>query len=192
MQDLCSEESNEQSRFLALLRGINVGGKNLISKEKLRQTFEDLSFSNVRTYIQSGNILFRSNATNVKELTKMIENELCDRFSYEARAIVLSHDQYKSAVQAAPEEWGKNDLYRYNALFTLEEITAEEVLAQLPPIKKGIETVTAGPGVVFWSVSKKQVTRASMMKLPSEAVYQQMTVRNHNTVFKLLELFEEI
>ena len=183
---------NDRSKFLALLRGVNVGGNNLISKEKLRQTFEDLGFSNVRTYIQSGNILFRSKTTAVKELTRMVEKELSHRFSYDARAVVFSHDQYKSALQAAHDDWGKNDLFRHNALFTLEEITAEAVLAQLPPLKKEIEFATAGSGVVFWSVSKQHLTRATMMKLPAAAVYRQITVRNHNTVFKLLELFEEI
>ncbi len=181
-----------QSRFLAFLRGINVGGNNIIPKKELQQSFEDLGFTNVRTYIQSGNILFRSNATDVNELTGMIENGLSRRFSYDARAVVLSHDRYTSALQAAPEDWGKNDLFKHNALFTLEGISAEEVLAKLPPIKKEIECVTAGPGVVFWSVSKKQLTRAGMMKLPAAAVYRQVTVRNHNTVFRLLELFEKI
>ncbi len=183
---------NDRSKFLALLRGVNVGGNNLISKEKLRQTFEDLGFSNVRTYIQSGNILFRSKTRDVKKLTKMIEKDLSHRFSYDARAVVLSIDQYKSALQAAPDDWGKNDAFRHNALFTLEEITAEAVLAKLPLLKKEIEFATAGPGVVFWSVSKQQLTRATMMKLPAAAVYRQITVRNHSSVFKLLELFEEI
>ena len=76
-------------RFVALLRGINVGGKNLILKEELRQFFEDLGFKRIRTYIQSGNILFQSDKTSSEELTQTIEKGLSARFSYAARAVCL-------------------------------------------------------------------------------------------------------
>lgn len=100
---------NDQSKFLALLRGVNVGGKNRISKEELRQTFEGLGCTNVRTYIQSGNILFRSGKTSVKALTQTIEQDLSVRFASAARAVVLPYDTYTSAIEAAPDEWGKNE-----------------------------------------------------------------------------------
>ena len=180
------------SRFLALLRGINVGGKNVIAKDDLRKCFEGLGFTNVRTYIQSGNILFVSENGRDKELTALIERGLSKRFSYEAQAVVLSHRRYKSAIKAAPDNWGKDDAQKHNALFTLSSITPKRVLAQLPSPKTGIETITTGPGVIFWSVSKKQLTKTTLMKLAKEPVYQQMTIRNHNTAFKLLELFEEL
>jgi uncharacterized protein (DUF1697 family) len=177
---------------VALLRGVNVGGKNLISKEELRRTFEGLGFSNVRTYIQSGNILFRSDITDSRELTRTIEKDMAARFSFAARAAVFSYDQYRSAVRSAPDGWGNNDKQKHNALFTLGDITSEEVLAQLPTPKKRIETLTTGPRVVFWSVSKSQLTKTTFMRLPNASVYQQVTVRSHNTVFRLLELFDEI
>ncbi len=180
------------SRFLALLRGVNVGGKNVIAKNALKRCFEDLGFSSVRTYIQSGNILFRSDRTRVEALTEAIQHGLSDRFSYAARAVVLSHGNYRSAVRAAPDAWGHDDAQRHNALFTLTGITPKRVLARLPSPKTDVETVTAGPGVIFWSVSREHVTRSTWIKLPASPVYQQVTARNHNTVFKLLELFEEI
>ena len=178
------------SRFLALLRGINVGGKNIIAKDALSQCFQDLGFSNVRTYIQSGNILFQTAETSVKALTTAIEAGLTTRFSYDAQAVVLSRSKYKSAVQAAPDDWGKNDEQKHNALFTLSGITPRRLLAQLPPPTTDIETVTSGPGVIFWSAAKKQLAKTTMMKLAKSPVYLQVTVRNHNTVFKLLELLD--
>ena len=178
------------SQFLALLRGINVGGKNVIAKEALKQCFEDLGYSDVRTYIQSGNILFRSAEVSAKKLTKAIEVGLSQRFSYQAKAVVLSQKKYKSAVQAARDDWGTNDEQKHNGLFTMSGITPKRVLALLPAPKTDIETVTTGPGVIFWSVSKRHLSQTTLMKLSKEPVYQQMTVRNHNTVFKLLELFE--
>ncbi len=182
--------AQRQAHFLALLRGINVGGKNVIAKDDLRQCFEDLGFTDVQTYIQSGNILFRSAETRVRELTTTLEAGLSDRFSYKAQAVVLSHKRYISAVQAAPNEWGKNERQKHNALFTLSGVTPRSVLAQLPSPKTDIETVTSGPGVIFWSASKGHVSKTTMMKLSKVPAYRQVTVRNHNTVFKLLEMFE--
>ena len=183
---------NDQSRFLALLRGINVGGKNVIAKDDLKSCFVNLGFRNVLTYIQSGNILFRAGETRVKTLTRTIEKELSERFSYAARAVVLSYEQYALAVEAASEDWGNDDKRRHNALFTLGDLQPEEVLAELPPRKAELETVAAGPGVIFWSASKKHLSRTTMMKLSALPVYKQLTVRNHNTVLKLRELFKEL
>ena len=71
-------------RYLALLRGINVGGKNLIGKEDLRRCLEELGFERVRTYIQSGNVLFRAAAADLAELNARVEQELSDRFARRA------------------------------------------------------------------------------------------------------------
>lgn len=180
------------AQFLALLRGINVGGKNVIAKDDLRGCFEDLGFTDVRTYIQSGNILFRSDATGVKELTKSVEAGLSDRFDYEAQAVVLSHRRYASAVAAAPDDWGTDEAQKHNALFTLSTITPAKVLAQLPAPKPDIETVTIGPGVIFWSYSKKHQSKTTIMQIPRKPAYRQVTVRNHNTVFKLLEMMDAV
>lgn len=184
--------ARQQSRFLALLRGINIGGRNIIAKGDLRGCFEDLGFTNVTTYIQSGNILFRSEQSRVVELTAAIEKAMADRFSYHAQAVVISHRKFKTAVQSAPRDWGEDEDHKHNALFTLGGITPSTVLKKLPSPKQEIERVKTGPGVIFWSISKKEQSKTTLMKLSKEPVYQELTVRNHNTVFKLLELFETI
>lgn len=180
------------ARYLALLRGINVGGKNVIAKDDLRTCFEDLGLTNVRTYIQSGNVLFVSEKVKGKDLTAVVETGLSNRFSYDAQAVVLSYRKYKSAVLAAPEAWGHNDAEKHNALFVLGNRNPKKILAKLTPPKPDIESIATGPGVLYWSVSKQQQTKTTYMKLAKEPVYQQLTIRNHNTVFKLLELFEEL
>ena len=179
-------------QFLALLRGINVGGRNVIAKDELRQCFEDLGFTNVRTYIQSGNILFRSDTCRISELTTAIETGLSERFSYEALAVVLSRRKYRAAVDSAPGDWGADDEQKHNALFTLRGMTPKKVLAQLPAPKRNMETVTTGPGVIFWSISRQQQSKTTLIKLPQEPAYQQVTIRNHRTVFKLRELLDEV
>ena len=187
-----SREEETHPRFLALLRGVNVGGKNIVPKDALRGCFEDLGFSSVRTYIQSGNILFRSANTDVPALTDEIERALSERFSYNARAVVLSRRSYRIAVDAAPEKWGRDDGQMHHALFTLAGADSRDILARLRPPRLEFETVTPGPGVIYWSVSRAQPTRSTWVKLPASREYQKLTARNHNTVFRLRQLFEEI
>ena len=177
--------------FLALLRGINVGGQNVISKADLIRCFEDLGYAGVRTYIQSGNVLFLAGETRVAELTRAVETRLSERLGQPVRAVVLTRARYRAAVRAAPSGWGRDDDRKHNALFTLRGITPRRAVAQLPALKGDIESVAFGPGVVFWSISKEHQTRTRWMKLAATPVYQQVTIRNHRTVFRLLELFEE-
>ena len=186
------EKTEIQPRFLALLRGINVGGKNIVPKDALRECFESLGFRSVRTYIQSGNILFRSAETDVTALTDEIEIALSVRFSSDARAVVLSRESFRTAVDSAPEDWGRDNARMHHALFTMAGITSERIISGLRSPKPEWETVTAGPGVIFWSVSRAHATRATWVKLPASPEYKQITARNHNTVFRLRELFEEI
>jgi hypothetical protein len=90
------------TRYVALLRGINVGGKNLIKMAALRACFEELGFSDVATYIQSGNVLFRTGGKRA-ELTARIEGALAETFSYQASVVLRSKKQMQGIVAGAPE-----------------------------------------------------------------------------------------
>lgn len=181
------------ARFLALLRGLNVGGQNVIGKDDLIRCFEDLGFDGVRTYIQSGNVLFRSDESRVAALTRAIEARLSERFSRRVRGVVFARARYRAAVTAAPDGWGRDDDRKHNALFTLRGVTVRQVVEQLPlPKEDDIETLATGSGVIFWSISKQHQTRTTWMKLAAASVYQRVTVRNHRTVLKLRELLDEL
>ena len=178
--------------YIALLRGINVSGQKKIIMSDLRTRLEKAGLEQVRTYIQSGNILFRSSKKSSKKLAKRIEEELSARFSYTARAVVLSYYQFKSVVESAPDNWGMDNQQKHNALFLLGDGTPKRVSTELPSQKAGIEAIAFGKNVIYWSVSKENLTKTSYMKLAKLQVYQEVTIRNHNTVFKLLQLFDEI
>ncbi|MBK8781165.1 MAG: DUF1697 domain-containing protein [Anaerolineales bacterium] len=78
-------------QYLVLLRGINVGGKNIVKMLDLKSSFEGMGFSNVLTYIQSGNVLFESDEKDKAILTTKIEKGLSKRFDFLARVVVVSH-----------------------------------------------------------------------------------------------------
>jgi uncharacterized protein (DUF1697 family) len=179
-------------KFLALLRGINVGGKNIILKDMLRQAFEDMGFTSVRTYIQSGNILFRSVDGDIDAHTRTIETALSERFSYNARAVVLSEEHFKSIVREAPDGWGEDDRFRHRILFVLGNATPEAIMDQFESPDKEVETVTLGRQVIYSSVSKTHLAKSILRKLAVTPNYQQVTVRNHNPVYRINKLFDEI
>ncbi len=179
-------------KFVALLRGINVGGKNIILKGQLRQAFEDMGFTGVRTYIQSGNILFRSVDGDIDAHTRRIESVLSERFSYNARAVVLSEVYFKSIVREAPDGWGVDDGFRYRILFVLGNATPEEIMGHFEIPDNEVETITLGRQVIYSSVSKTHLARSILRKLAATPYYQQVTVRNHNPVKRINKLFDEI
>ena len=81
---------------------------------------------------------------------------------------------------------------KHNALFTLQGVTPADIMSQLPPPNPKIENAVTGPGVIFWSASRQHLARTTIMKLAKLPLYQQLTVRNHNTTFKLRDLFAAI
>ena len=184
--------TGNQTICLALLRGINVGGRNLISKNQLVDFFAGLGLNDVSTYIQSGNVLFRSTPARIAGLTGEIEQGLEKKFAYPARAVVITEPEYHAMVKSAHRDWGKREDRKHNALFTLSEISPSQVIDELPPPEKGVEKVSRGPGVLFWSADKKRLAETTMMKLSKSRLYKLLTVRNHNTVFKLQQLLNDM
>ena len=103
------------SRYVALLRGINVGGKNLIKMPALKACFEANGFEDVATYIQSGNVLFSSTGAKAADLTERIEEMLAETFGYEATVVVRSRTQMRAVVERAPKGFGAEPAkYRYD------------------------------------------------------------------------------
>jgi uncharacterized protein (DUF1697 family) len=89
------------TRYVALLRGINVGGKNLIRMPELRAVFDANGFENVSTYIQSGNVLFDAPGAPAPQLTKRIEKMLAKSFDYVPIVVVRSRKQMRAIVDRA-------------------------------------------------------------------------------------------
>lgn len=174
-------------KYVALLRGINVGGKNIIKMDELKTCFEEMGFDDVKTYIQSGNILFSSNVPDVEKLILKIEKVISRRFNYTSNVILITYNELKEIVESAPENFGKNDLYKYDVLFFKKTLTAENAFEQIK-IKEGIDHLYKGKDVLYFSRLGDKSTQSCMNKLSSNPVYQQMTIRNWNTTTKILDL----
>jgi uncharacterized protein (DUF1697 family) len=174
--------------YVALLRGINVGGKNIIKMADLRACFEEHGYDDVATYIQSGNVVFGKRGARAADLTRAIEEMLAARFSYEATVMLLSRPQLKKIVSSAPAGFGEEpELYRYDVIFLQAGLTPKAALANVAT-NPNVDTAHAGPGALYFSRLISKASKSRLSKLASKPVYQRMTIRNWNTTTKLLSM----
>ena len=176
--------------FVALLRGVNVGGNNMISMTALKDSFTALGFEQVTTYINSGNIIFKTKESDARKLEKKIEQMLVKEYKLDSRVVVRSLAEMEQLVDSLPRTWNSDSRWRYNVIFLRHTIDSEEILTDVP-IKDDIEEVLYRPGTLLWSAQIDELNRTNMLKLASRKLYQEMTVRNTNTTKKLCELMKK-
>ena len=177
--------------YLALLRGINVGGKNIIKMAQLKACFEEMDFSDVTTYIQSGNVLFRSTKKDKRRLAKQIEKNLSEHFNYSSLVVVVPHQELQKIVKSAPRGFGTEpDQYRYDVAFLKEPLAPAEVLKQVS-LKEGVDQAYAGKFAFYFSRLTSRAVQSRLNRIASLPIYKYMTIRNWNTTSKLLALMDE-
>ncbi|HEX9388282.1 MAG TPA: DUF1697 domain-containing protein, partial [Anaerolineales bacterium] len=131
-------------QYLTLLRGINVGGGNIIKMTDLKECFENIGFADVATYIQSGNVLFQSEERDATKLVSKIELALSVRFAYEPRIVVLTPKQLMHVVEHAPHGFGKEpEKYRDDVIFLKKPRTETEAMKSVS-VKQGVDTAHKG------------------------------------------------
>lgn len=178
------------AQYIALLRGINVGGNNIIKMTDLKACFEDMGFNDVATYIQSGNVMFSSSENDSIRLAQIIEKTLSEKFNYTARVVIVQESQLAKIVREAPPGFGQyKDLYRYDVLFLRPEFTATEVIKMINT-KEGVDNAYAGDKVLYFSRLISKASQSHLTKVIALPVYQQMTIRNWNTTTQLLSMLE--
>lgn len=173
--------------YVALLRGINVGGNNKVDMRLLTSTFERAGMTDVRTYINSGNVIFRHELAAPALLAEVLERAVEEGFGFRVRVLVRDAAAIAALAMALPASWANDAAAKCDVMFLADELDTPEVLDRMT-IKPGIDEVLYAPGAVLWRVERPKVTRSGMMKLVGTETYRQMTVRNCNTLRKLAEL----
>ncbi|MBX3093613.1 MAG: DUF1697 domain-containing protein [Cryobacterium sp.] len=172
---------------VALLRGINVGGKNLIRMPDLADAISRAGCTNVSTYIQSGNVLLTTETLSGTQLEEHLERALDERFNLPIRVVTRTRDELARIVTSAPADHG-SPLLRSDVIYLKHPLTVEDALARFPEPREGVDTVTPGPGVIYFSRLDAQASKTRLTRIIGTPDYQYMTIRNWRTTTKLLEL----
>jgi uncharacterized protein (DUF1697 family) len=179
--------------YVILIRGINVGGKNKVSMTSLRKCLEERGFSNVSTYIASGNVILES-GKRPDEIKAQIEAALPESFKLDSELInvlVLTRNQLQAVIDNKPKGFGEQpEKYHSDAIF-LMGIDSAQAMPVFDP-REGVDNVWPGDGVIYSQRLSAQRTKSRLSKIVGTPVYQSMTIRSWNTTTKLLKILEEI
>ena len=174
------------TRHVALLRGINVGGRNLVSMSDLRTAFIGAGFDDVSTYIQSGNVLF--SAAPASDLESDIETMLTERLGLGVVVVVRTADQLQHVLDGSPEGFGAQpDTYYSDVVFLKAPLASSRVMEVIRP-REGVDTAWAGEGVVYFQRLGARRSQSRLSTLASTPEYQLMTIRTWSTTTRLAEL----
>ena len=176
--------------YVALLRGINVGGKTKVDMATLKAVFEEAGCEAVRTYINSGNVVFRDER-DATTLSEVLEQAIAARFSLEVPVLIRDLDNVRALVETIPSEWTNDKEQRTDVLFLWEEFDVPDVLDGLK-VNPEIENVFHRHSAIVWNISRANANRGNLRRIAGTDLYRKLTIRNVNTVRKLLALMKEL
>lgn len=175
--------------YVALLRGINVGGKNKIDMKLLKETFVRTGMESVTTYINSGNVIFTDMKHTKTEITNLLEEAIFRYFQLNIKVLIRSLNDFEHMIKVLPESWRNDKNMRRDVLFLWEEFDRKTVINELK-IKPEVDTVMYVPGAILWTLDKVNITKSGLNKFIGTDVYKKMTARNVNTTRKIYEIMK--
>lgn len=177
-------------RYIALLRGINISGKNKIPMSELKKGFTELDFPEVATYLNSGNVIFLSAVDDKNVLSDKIKTMIKDRFDLDIPVYVVLQEELKELLNHAPDWWGDDNKEIYdNLIFIMPPLSYEEFYDEIGNPKKEYEKVHPYKNIVFWSFSRKDYQKTNWWsKTASSKVSDKITIRTANTVRKIVSI----
>lgn len=177
--------------YIALLRGINVGGKNIIKMTDLKSCFISAGYTHVHTYIQSGNVLFSATNTDATQLENAIEQTLRNTFDYAGAVVILSATELRDIIAEAPKNFGQQpDTYRYDVFFLKRPLTPHTAAASIS-LRDNVDTLHIGSKALYASRLTAKASRSYLSKITTLPYYQLITIRNWNTTTKLCALTQK-
>ena len=179
--------------YVALLRGINVGGNNKVVMSELRAQIAAAGFGHVRTYINSGNLLFEAEADAPREdVAQRVEDLLASRYDFPIRLALLTGQDYLDQLDELPD-WWHGEVARRDALFYTRGLDRDLVRERIEAMELGDEAVHFGEHAVFWGKfdEKSFLKTAYHKRLLREDFYRQVTIRSGSTVEKIAAMVSQ-
>lgn len=135
-------------KYISLLRGINIGGRNIIKMEALRQSYANIGLSNVQSYIQSGNLTFES-ALDAATLSQQIKNVIAKDFGFDVPTLVKNAQDFANICAANPLTQAERDGSELHIVFLAEPNADDASMQQLAKLRHKTEELAWHPEAVF-------------------------------------------
>ena len=177
-------------RYIALLRGINISGKNKISMLELKTALTEKGFADVKTHLNSGNVIFSDDDTDAVKLAESIRAIIFETFHLEIPVFVISQDELKDLLSKAPSWWGSDskDIYD-NLIFAIAPHSIETVAEKIGEPSAELEKVQICGNAAFWSFDRKLYAKANWWKKTgTPGIGEMVTIRTANTLRKIAEM----
>lgn len=176
-------------KYISLLRGINISGKNKIAMSELKKELEQGGYENVVTYLNSGNVIFTSNRKDKDSIRNQIQLMIKNKFNLEIPIYIMTLQELEELLNHRPEWWGKDDKEIYdNVIFLIPPTTYEDVLNTIG-LPNAYEKIQEYKNTIFWSYTLKDYRKTNWWsKTASTNISNKITIRTANTVKKVLEI----
>lgn len=177
-------------RYVLLLRGVNVGGKNKVMMSELKELLRGEGFSDVDSYINSGNLFFASDESAEKIVLK-VEKVLEENYEFSIPFVLLSKEDYLEEMVGLPE-WWKDDFARKDILFFSRGTEVSEVIRFVEESEFYNERVYIGKCAVFWAkIDESEYQKTTYhKKILKQPFYKTITIRNGKTFDKIAEILQ--
>ena len=177
-------------RYVALLRGINISGKNKIPMAELKKEFERLGFIEVKTHMNTGNVVFSSGEEDIENITEQIGTTIKKQFGFDIPVFVISKEKLEDILHNAPEWWGNDNKEIYdNLIFIMPPVTFSDVYNEIGEPKEEFEKIMDYKETIFWSFSRKDYQKTNWWsKTASANISTKLTIRTANTVRKIVSM----
>lgn len=177
-------------RYIALLRGINISGKNKIAMAELKSGFMKLGYDDVLTHLNSGNVVFSINKNDETVLADKIKYMIQEQFSLDIPVFVILQEKLQDILCNAPDWWGTDNKGIYdNLIFVMSSFTAEIIAEKIGEPTKELEQIYIHNNVIFWSFDKAKYAKANWWKkTASIGIGEAITIRTANTLRKIAKI----
>ena len=176
----------DMKRYIALLRGINISGKNKIPMSELKEGVEKLGFIDVKTYLNSGNVIFSCDEDKAENIAAKIETMIKSLFALDIPVFVISEEDLADILQNAPDWWGNENKEIYdNLIFIMPPACFADVLAEIGEPIEELESIKNYKEAIFWSFGRKDYQKTNWWsKTASAEISRKLTIRTANTIKK--------
>ena len=180
-------------KYIVLLRGVNISGKNKVSMSKLKQLLEENNYQNVSTYLNSGNIIIESNINNKELIIENISKIIEFNFNIKIPIYIMTVPELEDILNNSPSWWGTTNKEIYdNLIFIIPPTTYEEVYNTIGSPKENIDQIEEYHSTIFWSFVLKDYHKSTWwIKTASTSITNKITIRTANTMKKLLQLSQK-